>query len=125
MTKAARRKFITPALAAIAVVGGLTAGGAGFSRANAEAASAEAATVDMDAARDMFHSWSCSACHGLSDAGASGGVGPTLDNPKLSRDFLVDIIANGRGAMPSFGGQMSDEEIALLADYIIAANKAQ
>jgi mono/diheme cytochrome c family protein len=120
VTKAAsKRKFLTPALAAVVLAGGLAAGGAGFSRANAEAA-----LVDADAARDVFHSWSCSACHGLADAGASGGVGPTLDNPKLTRDLIIDRIANGQGAMPSFGGQIPDEEIALLADYIIAANKA-
>lgn len=119
MTKASKRNFLTPALAAIVLAGGLAAGGAGFSRANAEAAS----SIDAEAARDAFHTWSCSACHGLSDAGASGGVGPTLDNPKLTRDFIIDRIANGQGAMPSFGGQMSDEEIALLADYIVAANK--
>jgi mono/diheme cytochrome c family protein len=116
---ATKRKVLTPALAAIALAGGLAAGGAGFaSRANAQ----DASTADADAARDMFHSWSCSACHALADAGASGGVGPTLDNPKLTRDLIIDRIANGQGAMPSFGGQISDEEIAQLADYIVAAN---
>jgi mono/diheme cytochrome c family protein len=119
VTKAAsKRKFLTPALAAVALVGGLAAGSAGFSRANAEDAA-----VNSDAAREMFHSWSCSACHALADADASGGVGPTLDNPKLTRELMIDRISNGQGAMPSFGGQISDEDIALLADYIVAANK--
>lgn len=119
VTKAAtKRKFLTPAIAAIAVAGGLAVGGAGFaSRANAEAAS-----VDADAAREIFHSWSCSACHALADAGSSGAVGPTLNNPELTRELIIDRIANGQGAMPSFGGQIPEEEIALLADYIVAAN---
>ena len=81
-----------------------------------------APAVDADAARDMFLSWSCGACHALADAGASGGVGPTLDNPKLTRDLIIDRVANGQGAMPSFGGQIPDEDIAQLADYIVAAN---
>ena len=120
MIKAAsKRKFLPPALAAIALAGGLAAGGAGFA---SQAQAQDAPAVDADAARDMFHSWSCSACHALADAGSSGAVGPTLDNPKLTRDFIIERVANGQGAMPSFGGQIPDEDIALLADYIVAAN---
>ena len=45
--------------------------------------------------------------------------GPSLDNPTLTRDFVVGRIANGQGAMPAFKGQLADEDIALLADYIV------
>ena len=85
----------------------------------AGASAEEAAKVDREAARELFHAYSCSACHALADAGASGSIGPTLDNPTLTRDFVIGRIAKGQGAMPSFSGQLSDEEIALLADYIV------
>jgi mono/diheme cytochrome c family protein len=60
----------------------------------------------------------------LGDAEGSGQVGPALDgNAALTRAYVIDIVTNGRGAMPGFGGQLSDEEIALLASYIIEARK--
>ena len=68
----------------------------------------------------LFNDYSCGTCHALADANAGGSIGPSLDrNPRLTKDYTVDVIANGRGAMPSFGGQMTDEEIDLLADYIV------
>jgi mono/diheme cytochrome c family protein len=87
----------------------------------ASASAEEAAKVDREAARELFHAYSCSACHALADAGAGGSIGPSLDNPTLTRDFVMGRIANGQGAMPSFKGQLTDEEIAVLADYIVEA----
>jgi mono/diheme cytochrome c family protein len=102
--------------AVLVAVAGIIAG-CGILAASASAQ--EAAKVDREAARELFHAYSCSACHALADAGAGGSIGPSLDNPSLTRDFVIDRIANGQGAMPSFSGQLSDEEIALLADYIV------
>ena len=70
----------------------------------------------------MFNTWSCSACHTLTDAGASGAVGPTLDNPNLTREAIVTRINMGGGPMPAFAGQISDADIGKLADYIVAVN---
>jgi len=68
----------------------------------------------------LFNDFSCGTCHVLADAGATGAVGPALDgNSRLTKAFVVDTVTNGRGAMPGFGGQMSDAEIATLADYIV------
>ncbi len=68
----------------------------------------------------LFNNYSCSTCHALADAGAGGSIGPSLDNnPRLSKEYTVTVIANGSGAMPSFGGQMSDDEIETLAQYIV------
>ena len=114
------RKVLTPALGALAIVAGLAAGVGGFTtRAHAEDAKpADAIT----AGRELFNNWSCSACHTLSDAGASGAVGPSLDNPNLTRDAIVNRIQMGGGPMPSFAGQISDADIGKLADYIVAVN---
>lgn len=70
--------------------------------------------------RDLFNNWGCSSCHSLADAQATGHVGPSLDqNSNLTHDFVVSRITNGQGPMPAFGGQMTDEEIAQVADYIV------
>lgn len=71
--------------------------------------------------RQLFDDWGCASCHALKDAGASGHIGPAFDgNAALTKEFTVDRISNGQGAMPGFGGLMTDEEIATLADYIVA-----
>ncbi len=69
--------------------------------------------------RDLFANWSCGSCHSLADAGATGHVGPEFDgDANLNEAFIVNRVTNGQGAMPAFGGQMSDEEIATIATYI-------
>lgn len=117
MSKANSTKSIIYAV--VVAVAGLVAGG-GILAASASAE--EIAKVDREAAREVFHAYSCSACHALADAGAGGSIGPSLDNPTLTRDFVVGRIANGQGAMPAFKGQLADEDIALLADYIVEAS---
>ena len=114
------RKLLTPALGALAVVAGLAAGVGGFTT-RAHAADAKPGDT-ITAGRELFNNWSCSACHTLSDAGASGAVGPSLDNPNLTRDAIVNRIQMGGGPMPSFAGQISDADIGKLADYIVAVN---
>jgi len=72
------------------------------------------------AALPLFNTFSCGTCHAFADANAAGAIGPSLDNnPRLTRAFVIDVVSNGRGAMPSFAGQMGNAEIATLADYLI------
>ena len=95
--------------------------------APAPAAAAEPAgpgPADTAEGRRLFNAYSCGACHVLADAEGSGHVGPALDgNRALTRDYVINVVTNGRGAMPGFGGQLSDEEIALLAAYIVQVRK--
>ncbi len=80
----------------------------------------QASAGDPDWGRELFEVWSCSGCHTLADAGSVSTIGPALDgNPNLSPDYIISRINNGGGAMPPFAGQLSDDEIAALADYII------
>lgn len=116
VNKANSKSVIYAALAAVAGI----AAGSGILAASAHAQ--EVAKVDREAARELFHAFSCSACHALSDAGATGSVGPALDNPSLTRDYVFNRIEGGQGAMPAFGGQLSEDEIALLSDYIVEAS---
>ena len=60
----------------------------------------------------------CAACHTLADAGASGTVGPNLDDAMPSKELAVDRVTNGGGAMPPFAGQLTDEQIEAVATYV-------
>jgi len=93
----------------------------------APAAAAAAAAADdakLAKGRDLFNNYGCSGCHSLADAGATGHVGPSFDgDANLSHDFVVDRVTNGSGPMPSFGGQMSPDEIDAIASYVMHAAK--
>jgi mono/diheme cytochrome c family protein len=116
----ASRTIFTSALGALTLVAGLAAGVGGLTTvAHAEDAKA---TDLVSVGRDLFNGNSCSACHTLSDAGATGSVGPSLDNPNLTHDAIVSRVEMGGGPMPSFSGQMSEADISKLADYIVAVN---
>lgn len=58
----------------------------------------------------------CAVCHG---SNGQGGSGPALAGDKNIQDanFQIDTILNGRGAMPSWAGALSDEQIAAVATH--------
>ena len=90
----------------------------------ADAAGEPLTAEQVTDSRELFSTYSCGACHVLSDAGGNGHIGPALDgNDGLSVDYVKGIVSHGQGAMPSFGGMVSDEEIDTLARYIVQ-NKA-
>src|SRR5690606_26901326 len=102
------------AIAAIPAAGAL---------ATAEDPTAGLTAEQVEKGRQLFSDNGCNACHALADANAAGSIGPALDgNGNLDKPYLVNIVTNGQGAMPSFGW-MAEEDIALLADYIIHAKK--
>jgi mono/diheme cytochrome c family protein len=57
----------------------------------------------------------------FADAGSSGAVGPNLDDSSVDFEGAVTQITNGGGGMPAFSGQLSDEEIANVAAYVVTA----
>jgi mono/diheme cytochrome c family protein len=59
---------------------------------------------------------SCAGCHG-----ADGG---SLVPTSLGRAALMDVISNGRGAMPAFASSLSAEQIGALADHLLALSTA-
>ena len=74
---------------------------------------------DAEAGKAVFLGTSgCGTCHTLSDAGTSGTVGPNLDDSQPSFDLVVDRVTNGQGAMPSFSGSLSEEQIQDVAAYV-------
>jgi cytochrome c6 len=60
----------------------------------------------------------CGGCHTLSAAGTSGTTGPNLDDVSLDAGAIEGIVRDGRGGMPAFGDQLSDDEVAAVADFV-------
>ena len=80
-----------------------------------------ASTVEGDASNgeQVYASAGCGGCHTLEAAGSSGNVGPNLDDAKPPIELVVDRVTNGAGAMPAFEGQLSEQEIADVAQYVV------
>jgi len=59
----------------------------------------------------------CIACHGSELEGASApalrGIGD-----RMSKDEIYNVIANGRGGMPPYAGQLPDEQIQQIAAWL-------
>ena len=60
----------------------------------------------------------CSGCHTLSAAGATGTVGPNLDQLKPSEAVVSHQVMVGGGAMPAFQGKLSPAQIQAVAQYV-------
>ena len=60
----------------------------------------------------------CASCHTLSDAGATGTIGPNLDASQPSAELVVERVTNGLGGMPSFAETLSEEQIQDVAAYV-------
>jgi mono/diheme cytochrome c family protein len=61
----------------------------------------------------------CAGCHGADGGGISG---PPLNDGLVVANFpdiqdQVDVVTDGRGPMPSFGDQLSAEEIQAVVEY--------
>lgn len=60
----------------------------------------------------------CSSCHTLADAGASGTVGPNLDEAKPSKEKVLSALRQGPGAMPIYTGKLDPADAETLAEYV-------
>jgi cytochrome c6 len=81
----------------------------------------EFAKGDPVAGKAIFASKGCTACHTLADAGATGTVGPNLDQRKPPLGRVIDRLLNGKGAMPAFKGQLTTQQLADVAAYVVKA----
>jgi mono/diheme cytochrome c family protein len=78
-------------------------------------------TGDPVAGKALFLKSGCVGCHTLADAHATGTVGPNLDQAKPDYRLATARVTLGKGAMPSFKGQLSDQQIADVASYVVKA----
>lgn len=77
---------------------------------------------DIEAGQQIF-SQNCTACH-------SGGLNAVAPDKTLKKEVLEEYgmnsieaitnqVTNGKNAMPSFGGRLSDDDINNVANYVL------
>lgn len=85
--------------------------------------SMSAYAADIQAGEQVF-SANCAACH----AGGNNAIMPdkTLKKDVLEANEMNSIsaittqVANGKNAMPAFGGRLADEDIENVASYVLS-----
>lgn len=85
------------------------------------AAQASAEDARLTLGRQVFSEQaqpSCSLCHSLRDAGASGVIGPDLDQLKPSAERVATAVRGGVGVMPSFAESLNAQQIEAVAHYV-------
>jgi mono/diheme cytochrome c family protein len=85
-----------------------------------DAAAGGGASTANAAGREIFVQ-SCAGCHTLAEAGASGSVGPNLDDLKPDEATVARMVRAGGGGMPSFDGTLAPEQIDEVAAYVAGA----
>ena len=99
---------------------GETAGGeAETTETGAGEGGATGATGDPEAGADVYAAEGCGGCHTFAAAESSGTVGPDLDRSSIDFAGAVQQIRNGGGGMPPFGQELSDEQIANVAAFVV------
>ena len=76
---------------------------------------------NVAAGKQVFLSAGCTGCHTLAAAGATGTVGPNLDQKKPPLALVLQRLENGKGAMPSFKSQLSPQQIKDVAAFVVAS----
>lgn len=112
--------LVAPMSLALAACGGGSSGGDTASTTSPGGTTAGVAG-DPAAGKVVFTQTAnppCSSCHTLADAGASGSVGPNLDDVKPSFDKVKAQVENGGGPMPAYKGQLTDQQINDVAAYV-------
>ena len=74
---------------------------------------------DANAGKQVFETAGCKGCHTLKDAGATGTVGPNLDQLKPDYRHVTAQVTNGGAAMPSFKKSLSTQQIADVSAYVV------
>lgn len=77
---------------------------------------------DANAGKQVFETAGCSGCHTLKDAGATGTVGPNLDQLKPPLSKVITQVVNGGPIMPAFKGKISPKQIADVSAYVVKAS---
>ena len=63
----------------------------------------------------------CTSCHTLAAAHSTGTVGPNLDQLKPNYQAVTAQVTNGGAVMPKFSPQLSSQQIADVAAYVVTS----
>jgi mono/diheme cytochrome c family protein len=78
---------------------------------------AESQAISGTNGKDIFQK-KCASCHTLKAAGATGTIGPNLDQLKPSFAVAQNQVIRGGGVMPAFKGVLTDGQIKAVAKYV-------
>jgi len=63
----------------------------------------------------------CASCHTLKAAGATGTVGPNLDQLKPALAIVQKQVENGGSVMPAFKGKLTQPQIDAVAKFVASS----
>ena len=90
-----------------------------FAQATVPVTPASKLKGDAASGAKIFQSAGCIGCHTLAAAHSTGTVGPNLDQAKPDYMLVTARVTLGKGVMPSFKGQLSAQQIADVATYVV------
>jgi mono/diheme cytochrome c family protein len=76
------------------------------------------ANASATAGAKVFASAGCGSCHTLAAAKATGQVGPNLDAARPGYERVRAKVTSGGGGMPSFGSELSAQQIRDVAAFV-------
>jgi cytochrome c6 len=74
--------------------------------------------ANLVAGKKVFQTAGCASCHTLKDAGATGKVGPNLDQLKPDEQRVAQQVTNGGAIMPAFKNSLGTKQIQDVAAYV-------
>jgi mono/diheme cytochrome c family protein len=99
---------------------------------------AQAGLAGATTGEQIFTAAGCAGCHKLASAGATGNIGPSLDQlaaaagkrepGKSAEDYVRESIVDpeaytvsgfGKGVMPSYEGKLSDKQLEALVQFLL------
>jgi mono/diheme cytochrome c family protein len=112
------------ALLAMALLLAACGGSGGSSSSSSSAPPASSSSTGSSGAQNasadgkQVFTQNCKGCHTLKDAGATGSVGPNLDDLKPPKATVVTQVNNGGGPMPAFKGKLTAAQINAVSTYV-------
>ncbi len=90
------------------------------------AQAADPQMLELERGKALFSSVqpACAVCHTLKAAASTGQVGPNLDELQPDADRVLRVLRNGLGVMPSFEGQLTEQDMRALAAFVAHASGA-
>ncbi|MFL5954038.1 MAG: c-type cytochrome [Gaiellaceae bacterium] len=85
---------------------------------------APVSAAEIAAGKQVFATAGCAGCHTLKAAGATGSVGPNLDQLKPDQPRIVHQVEVGGGPMPAFKGRLTEKQIHDVAAFVYASTHA-
>jgi glucose dehydrogenase/mono/diheme cytochrome c family protein len=106
-----------PSRTAPAQIVALRIGAQGATQSTTSSSSTTTTASGSTSGKAIFSS-NCASCHTLASAGASGTVGPNLDQLQPSFSTVKTQVINGGGVMPSFKDTLSPAQIDTVSHYV-------